>query len=197
MEIYLRGAGVEKMERILNSFGSRGQTAVVRALNRALTGIATDAGRETKRAYPGVKVSDVKRGFYTKRATVTSLIATAKSRGHRQPLILFGARPSKPESRRPAIGASVKVTGTRKRVPGAFAARMSSGHVGLFVRTGTMGRNDDPGQERIKELFTFAVPQAIQWIEEHQGAISDGARDRFEKTLDHEMDRIMQKLGAR
>ena len=196
MEIVIDGSGLEKMERILNSFGSRGKQAVTRALNRALAGVQTDSTKEIRQDYPGVKAGVIKKSFSVRRATKATLIGQARSRGPRMPLIAFGARPNKPESRRPPVGASVKIT-SRKRIPGAFAARMPSGHVGLFKRTGEYGRNGDPDQERIQELFTFAVPQAVEWIEENTGVISEGARDRFAKNLDHEMDRALKELGAK
>jgi len=196
MEIHLSGASLEQIERALSSFGPKGKQAVARALNRALTGVKTDAGKAIRKEYPGAKAGAIKKTFDVKKASKTHLMGMAKSKGHRQPLIAFGARPSRPGSRRPPIGASVKVT-ARKRIKGAFVARTPSGHVGLFVRAGSYGRGGDAGAEKIRELFTFAVPQAAAWIEEHQGAISEGARDRFNKNLEHEMSRVMRDLGAK
>jgi len=194
MKILFDGDTLEKMERVLNSFGPRGKVAVVRALNRALVGVKTDASRQVRQEYPGAKAATVKKSFTVARANKATLIAMARSKGARQPLILFGARPNRPKSKRPPIGASVRVSTTRKTIPGAFAARMPSGHLGLFKRTGEFNSG---GVEKIRELFTFAVPEALAWIEENQGAISDGARRRFVKNLDHEMDRVFQELGAR
>lgn len=196
MEIHLAGSAVEKMDMVLNSFGARGKAAVVRALNRALTGVKTDSSKEIRKQYPGAKAGKIKKTFSVKKASKTNLIGMAKSRSVREPLIHFNARPNKPGTRRPPVGASVQIT-TRKRIKGAFVARMANGHLGLFVRSGRYGRLGDPGKERIQELFTFAVPQAVKWIEENEGAISAGARERFAKNLDHEMNRVMKELGAR
>jgi len=194
MEIFFDGDALEKMERVLNSFGARGKAAVGRALNRALAGVKTDASKHVRQDYPGVKAATVKKSFTVAKANQSALIGTARSKGARQPLILFGARPSKPGSKRPPVGASVRISASRKKIPGAFAARMPSGHLGLFKRTGAFNSG---GVEKIRELFTFAVPEALEWIEENQGAVSEGARDRFVKALDHEMDRAMNELGAK
>ena len=193
MELFIEGSALEKMERVLNSFGPRGKVAVVRALNRALAGIKTDTSKEIRKAYPGFKAAEIKKSFDIKRANKTTLVGMARSRGTRQPLIYFGARPNKPEAKRPAVGASVRIT-SRKRIKGAFVAKMDSGHIGLFIRSGIMGRNGDLAQEQIQELFTFAVPQAVKWIEENQGTISAGVQKRFVKNLDHEMDRVFKEL---
>jgi len=197
MEIHLDGHGLEKINLVLNSFGPKGEAAVTRALNRALDGVKTDISMEMRKRYQGVKAGDIKKTFSVTRASKSNLIGMARSKGAGQRLYLFGARPSKPGGRKPPIGASVQVSSTRKRIKGAFVAKMRSGHIGLFARTGEYGRNGWPFDERIRELFTFAIPQAAAWFEEHQEVVSKGVRERFVKALDNEMDRAMNALGAR
>lgn len=198
VEIYLDDAALKTVEKALATLSGSGMNqALARAVNRAAQGVKTDASREVRKEYPGVKAGPIKKSFSVQRATRGDLTGTARSKGTRQPLILFGARPNKPEGRRPPVGASVQVSNQRKRIRGAFAARMGSGHVGLFVRSGDYGRAGDPDLERIQELFTFAVPQAVALTEERQGAVSEGVSVRFSKTLDHEMSRFLTKMGAR
>lgn len=115
------------------------------------------------------------------------LTAEIKIRGNRLPLIGFGPQPNMPfmGGQRPA-GVSVDIKARRMvrqsfahKGQYAFIAKMASGHIGVFERTGVMGRVPKRGLvqatgsgfkinagrtarlERIQEMFTLAPSQMM------------------------------------
>lgn len=66
----------------------------------------------------------------------------------------------------------------------AFVARMgSTGHIGIFERTGGMTSN---GKDEIEELFGPSVPQMLG-SEDVEKALAEDAMKSFEKDLDHDV----------
>ena len=64
----------------------------------------------------------------------------------------------------------------------AFVARMgSTGHLGIFERTGGMTSND---RDEIEELFGPSVPQMLGH-EDVEKKLAEDAMQSFEKDLDH------------
>lgn len=63
----------------------------------------------------------------------------------------------------------------------AFVARMKTGHVGIFERTGGMTSND---KDEIEELFGPSVPQMLG-SEDVEKTLATEAMASFEKDLDH------------
>lgn len=197
MKIDLSDQVAGKAAQVIKDLGNEGKKAVSKALNQANTGTKTDAARIVRTKY-NLKAGDIKKTFeIDRRATPKSLIASTRSTGSRTPLVAFGARPAQPGGKKPPGGVSVMVGKSRKRVPGSFVAKMKNGHVGVFQRSGDYGRNQDYELEKIEELHTLAVPQAIEWEENAQGKISDLGAARFEKRLDHQVNRALEKLGAK
>lgn len=197
MKIDLSNEIADKAAQAIETLGNEGKKAVAKALNRANAGVKTDASRVVRTRY-NIKAGTIKESFTTgKRASSKGLMASTKSTGSRTPLIAFSASPARPGGRKPPGGVSVKVRNTRKRIPGSFVAKMKNGHVGVFKRSGDYGRNDSGDLEKIEELHTLAVPQAIEWEEKAQGKISDMTAERFDKRLDHEIGRALEKMGAR
>lgn len=70
----------------------------------------------------------------------------------------------------------------------AFVSRMkSTGHTGIYERTGGMTSND---KDEIKELFGPSVPQMLGSSEVAE-KLSAAAMDKFEERLDHEINAIL------
>jgi len=70
----------------------------------------------------------------------------------------------------------------------AFVARMkSTGHVGIYERTGGMTSND---KDEIEELFGPSVPQMLGQ-EEVADKLTKEAMEKFEERLDHEINAIL------
>lgn len=133
--------------------------------------------------------------------------------GKRIPLFRFdGASPSQPTkdtSRRlpvmtgpdhwrlmapglPASGHVLKGT-SPYRFERAFVARMgSTGHTGIYERTGGMTSS---GKDEIEELFGPSVPQMLG-SQEVAKTLVDEAAEKFEERMDHEVLRILSGWGG-
>jgi hypothetical protein len=183
MRIEITGTGLDKAEGFLNAFGSRAKKAVTRSVNRTVAGVRTDVVKEVRQEY-AVNAKTVRSALSVRKATRGSLEAFVDVAGTRLPLIRFAPRPSKPEARRPKAGVSVMVKkGQRKSVSHAFVARMKSGHVGVFQRSGGTSLP-------IEEKYSLAVPQMVA-RDNVRAKLQENALARFEKNLDHEMGREM------
>lgn len=74
----------------------------------------------------------------------------------------------------------------------AFVAKMPSGHIGIFERTGGMTSNQ---KDEIEELFGPSVPQMLG-NEEVRERMAQDAMEKFEERLDHEVLRILNGWGS-
>lgn len=127
--------------------------AHVSACNRVANSVRAQVVRLVRQRYPGFKAAAVRSAMKIARATYSRPRAMVQIRGRRTPLIAFSARQTK-------AGVSVNVR-QRKVIQGAFIATMKSGHKGVFRRTGQFGRGGSPRKERIAELRSLSIPQAV------------------------------------
>lgn len=114
--------------------------AQARALNRAIASAKTAMVRVVSRDM-GLKSGDVSDRIGTEEARPDRLRARLSASYAKIPLIKFGAsgpNPSHGRGRVTAItgGRAAGEVGVRHAIPGAFLATLSSGHVGVFKRTG-------------------------------------------------------------
>ena len=133
------------------ALGRQFPKAASSALNRTAKQAKTQASALVRDRY-NLKKSDLDRNIKVKNSSPSTLNASLRVSGKRQPLIDFGARGTLP-SRRGTVGASVEVVkGRRLNVAGSFLGIMKSGHKGVFIRK---------AQKRlpIKELTGPSVPQ--------------------------------------
>lgn len=179
---------------LLKEFGDLVKPAVMRALNRAADGMPKHitAGILSEYHLPAMRV---RKTFSIRHASMRELITTVRSRSGAMPLYLFGARPSKP-GRNTGAGVAVDVQGRKVVEGGTFVARMKSGHIGVFKRTG------DSPRMPIHELFGPSVPTMIEQMDERSGErfvddIDKEAMRRFDDRIGHEVDYLLKKLGAR
>lgn len=152
--------------------------AHVAACNRAAVSVRAEAVRAVRRRYPGFKASAARATMQIIRATYARPTATVRVRGRRTPLIEFSARQTK-------SGVSVRIR-ARKTVRGAFIATMPSGHRGVFQRTGRFGRRGNPRLEKIAELKTLSLPQALEQ-EQVVGALRGYALERYRIEFEREL----------
>lgn len=188
LDIQIDGTELQQARSVLEAFGRQGRNLVARSLNRAGRGIPTDASREARKEY-NVKAREVKGTFSLFRANSNQLQAGASSKGGPLSLIHFGARPRKPGTRRPKRGVSVQVMGSRAVIPKTFVAQMPGGGTGVFWRR---GKTRLPIDKRLGP----SVPQMLDH-ENVQPDLEEGVRNRFLKTLDHEVDHFLAKKGLR
>lgn len=180
---------LDRAHELLNSLGDTVLPAIVRALNRAADGFPTDAIRSIRGLYH-LPAGRIRKAFSIRHAEVKHPEAVVTVRGRPIPLYLFGARPAQP-GRRPSSGVLVDVMGRKAVDGGTFIARMRSGHVGVFKRTGGAGRLP------MHELFGPAIPTMMTEHEEIEDAAYDGIERRFNGRIDHEVDQLFKRLGLR
>ncbi|VFQ46911.1 phage tail protein [Desulfoluna butyratoxydans] len=192
LKISVEDADTEKLELFLQSYGNKAKSAVCKSLNRAANGVKTDAAKEARTVY-NVKATAVKKTCKLFKATHSNLDASAVFTGEGIPLYAFAPKSSKPNVYVKA-GITVKVKAARKKVRGGFVARMPSGHVGVFKRTGKFGRRKIEELEKFRELKSTSIPQMLN-NPKVKSALQVKAAQRFTKNLDHEMDYLMSKGG--
>jgi hypothetical protein len=164
------------------------QQASARALNKAATSTRAEAARRVKESPLNLKARDIKDQITMERAKAKDglqrMSAVIRVVRKSVPLYLFGAKERKVKSARgPRVGATVKVKTQRKLVSGGFIARMKSGKVGVWKRT---GQTTNKGKERIKQLFSTSVYDVFH----NKGFLSDlgaYARARFKVTFAQEL----------
>lgn len=139
--------------------GRQADKALEAALNRAAELVNAAAPGEIRKAGYGFPVGEIPRALRIERAGPGRLVARVIATGRPIALIKFNARAS-------SSGVSVEVLNGRKTIPGAFIARMPSGHEGVFVRD---GRRQHPPRNRlhkwadlpVRELFGPSVPNGL------------------------------------
>lgn len=138
--------------------------AIARALNRTIRSARTAASREIRNVWK-IRAKDVRAAQSIKPAKRTDLKSALITTGRPLPIMAFGARQTKK-------GISVNIAGQRKYFPGAFKAKMSSGHEGIFARGVYGGNRFAWRSQRLKkwpehdtpitELKTLSVPVATR-----------------------------------
>ncbi|MEI6128267.1 MAG: hypothetical protein WCQ99_17100 [Pseudomonadota bacterium] len=204
----------------LRKMGPEGAEAIARSINRTTQKgksiITADVAKTYNIAEEKVKKTLRKDTAATAQRLEGSIISTSRT----IPLFEFAGLPREPYSGGPRPkGASVNVMGARKWVhqypahPAQFAfiARMASGHVGIFARTGEFGRRPKPKikqtgnvttvrlseskkLEKIGGLYSLSVPKMIE-AEKVYSRIYLGLQELLNIETDKELKKTIKKLG--
>lgn len=188
MEFQTNTAEIKKAIKNIKSVEPATRRAFYSALNRTTQMTRTESSRKIRTEYQ-VKAKDVNKDVIVRRGSVKNLNAELRWRSGNIPLIRFRSSPSKVPERPPRVlKASVKRTGLKK-IPGAFVAKMGSGHVGIFVR---VGKTRLP----IRELYGPAIPVMLNQpgVVDH---LQEFAREKMEQRFDHEVNRQLGKVGEK
>lgn len=145
----------QAFEASARSIGKATETALNQAAQLALDA----APGEIKRVGYGFRTEDVKKALRLERAGGGRLVARVVATGRPIALIRFNARQG-------SGGVTVQVLNGSKAIPGAFIARMPSGHEGVFVRD---QRRTPAARTRgnrwealpVRELFGPSVPNGL------------------------------------
>lgn len=152
------------------------RTAAQRALNTAAKGLKTDAGRELRKRYRGLKLRDVNDLIDIRLASRENLQAVVIARGRPLSLQRFNAGA---KTRRGAGGVWVNVKGTRKFIPHAWVQALQSkggdDYQVIFIRTGK-------GRYPVQALKTIDIPNAMN-IREVRELLDRLVEDRFDKEM--------------
>jgi len=194
---------VREVERVLSGIRNGADTAILRSVNKALTGAKTDMARETAKIL-NLTQKRIKKDIKVKKASKTNLSGRVESTGKPVNLMQFKARQKKK-------GVSVKVLkqGGRKTIPGAFifVGRNQNQLVGWRKKTSTNAQYI--GSEKKKPWMSYgALPrqyrfpieglygpriQDITARDEVINKIEVGAQQRMKKELAHQVQRILDK----
>lgn len=166
-----------RVERILSGIENGVERAVSSAVNRSASFAKTMAARKVASEYT-VKSTDVRNTIQIKKATFSNLEATIKATGHAMQLTKF-----KVNSGKPVLKVSVKKGGGLKPLPGAFKAKMQSGHAGVFKR---LGKKRTP----IEGKYGPSIPTMLG-TNTVTGYVEDLAMKKVAERLDHEIGRIL------
>lgn len=154
-----------------------------KALGRVSEGVKTETSREVRTRY-NIKNQDIKEEVKIRNSGGGKIKIFAK--GPNLPTIKFSPSPNKPTvgKRSKPVKVAVRKGGAKKRIPGAFPAKMRSGHIGIFKRS---AKKSLP----IEEIKSPAVPVMAN-NRDIIKRIEIEAEARMEKRMDHEIKQLLK-----
>jgi hypothetical protein len=117
-----------RVKAMLGGLTGAGTRVTVRATNKTLAGVKTDASSAIREEVTAKKAA-VDKTFKTVKATEANPTAWIASTGIPVPLIDYSARQTTK-----GVSVQVKKSSARKVVPGTFITSMKTGHKGVFWR---------------------------------------------------------------
>ncbi|AMW99314.1 phage tail protein [Rummeliibacillus stabekisii] len=176
---------VKNVQKRLKGIERKAPNAISNALNRTISNLATNMGREVRAVY-SVKASDIKSTLIKRIAKPNALNASIKSKGKVLGLDQFKVSPKTVQPlRKKPIKVAVKKGGL-KPIPKAFVGNVSG--IKVFERV---------SKERlpIRRLYGPSVPQMLKNVGV-QGKLRDQANSKFRERLDHEINRLIERSKA-
>ena len=209
IQIDIDRAPLSRAEKLLAGIEGGVEKAVKSAMHRAVSRLRTESGKVIREKYD-ISQSALRteqninvRYSYKSGSGIT---ASVNFHGYKIPLYRYGgASPKKPTQDtgrlvsamiqghwarvHPGVAAyGHQLKGTSPtRFENAFVAEMSSGHRGIFERTGGVSAS---GNDAIREIFGSSIPQMLG-SEDVQNKLAEKTRENFEDSMDHEITRIL------
>jgi len=198
---------LERMQKLLAGFPNGVEKASRSAMSRAVSHMRTNSAKAIRERYD-ISAANIRanENVSVRYSFQNGIQAAVTFVGRKIPLYRYGgaspAQPSADTSRLvrvmiggqwrtvhpgiPARGHQLKST-SPTQFQGAFVARMESGHVGIFERTGgmTAKRNN-----AIRELMGSSVPQMLGSPEVTE-KLTGQAMAKFEERLEHEINAFL------
>ena len=207
IKVEIDDAKLKRMNQILAGFPGESDKAVKDALSRAVSRLRSSTVKAIKEKYDisaeAVRANQNVSIRYDYKNGVTAFVNFA---GHKIPLYRYGgASPKEPKQdtgrlisakimgrwvrTHPGIAASGhQLKGTPvTQFDSAFVAKMKSGHIGIFKRTGGV---TSEGSDEIREIMGSSVPQMLG-NEEVQEQLAEAAMEKFQERLEDNINRIM------
>ncbi|WP_156816860.1 phage tail protein [Desulfovibrio oxyclinae] len=196
----VRITGADELLRAVQGFEHGGPQVAARALNKTARGAGAHT-RKLLRQLLKLPDKEISGKITIWKANPKSLYAAVIAREKRGvPLIKYPVRPRTPNPKRPpsrGVSVQVKRFGGQKTIPGAFVARMKSGHVGVFKRTGQWSEKQKgyyvgEYREDIRQLYG---PSFVQYLNRGRlrRKLDKYIQRRLETTLRHEINWQIQK----
>lgn len=222
IETRIEPAGIEEIRRRLGGLEDKAPLVLANAINRALTNIRKNMGKQTEARY-NITSAEVRKSIKITQASKRKQQGLVISRASPIALVKFkvspdsrvdysGGRPS-PE----VYMASVEKGGADKPLDGnpkSFIAVMKNGHKGVFTRTGrsgglsrlerkTMVHNSKSRASRgsqhdeiIRQNYGPSIPQMIK-NEQSMEVIRREAQSMLEKRIDAQIAYLLGKGAAK
>jgi len=202
ISIDIASPDIEKRLQALSNVRNGAPRAMMRAINRTLEGMGTDAAEELTSRYI-IKPGEVKRKLNLKdKATTSKLSVSMRSNGRPLRLVKFrtqpnqnpgraGGQPVHAQVKHSRSGNFIRASSNRSN---AFMANFRAGtdsHGGAFVRTGKKTEATSL-RENIRQLHGPGVVQMLDH-EEVREVIQTNAEKRFDTRLDHEINHLLDK----
>ena len=203
------GQSLERAEKMLAGFPGGLDKAIKSAMSRSLSYLRTNSTKEIRKVYAisaaALRTEENIKTRYTYHpgAGVSGYVLFS---GHKIPLYRYaGTSPVQPTQDtgktinalingqwrqvHPGIAAAghQKVNTSPTRFENAFVARMKSGHVGIFERTGGA---TSTGNDALQEFMGSSVPQMVG-SEDVQQTLVDETMKKFDERLEHEINAII------
>lgn len=183
---------VRKPIQAIRNLAEGAPLAIVRALNRSIDSAHVAMGREVARDMK-LKVGDARERIRVEHATLNRQTATLYASPKRLPLADFsatgphGATASNPvPSRGRGRSVSANTGAGRKTYPGAFFARMRSGHVGVFVRAGADRKSRGAWSKNLP-MIELRGASIVRSFRQHQHVGIARAEEQLTKNLRSEL----------
>lgn len=175
-----------RVQQMLHHAPEAAKTATMRAINKTLTGVITDATKEVRNVY-NIKASRVKRNFQTVRATKERLSGKFVSKGDPITLMQFSAKQN-------ARGVSVKImkSGARKTIKHAFIAEGKNNNTLVFHRLQDASGN----MVRRMPIWAMTGPRIEDALAKPavQSRLATKMDDRLKTNCEHEADYMLSQL---
>lgn len=203
------GQSLDRAEQMLAGFPGGLDKAIKSAMSRSLSHLRTNSTKEIRKVYAisaaALRTEENIKTKYTYQPG-QGISGYVLFSGHKIPLYRYdGSSPVQPtQDTSKTINALIngqwrktypgvtaaghqKVSTSPTRFEDAFVARMKSGHVGIFERTGGA---TSTGNDALKELMGSSVPQMVG-NEDVQQALVDETMKKFDERLEHEINVII------
>jgi hypothetical protein len=178
--ITITSKDIGDVERRLDQYSKKAPVVIYRALNRAASGIKTNASKKAREGYR-IKAKDVNQTFSIKKASRGSLGASVTSKSGSIGLEKFRVNATL-EKRPKKFKAAVKKGGSLKEITRGFVASVNG--IKIFSRVGKP-------RLPIDRLFGPPVPQMVN-NKDVRGFVEQQAMDTYQKRLDHEIKRVLE-----
>lgn len=173
---------IDRVNLILGGLKNAPQKAFTGIINRALTTIRSQSGKEVRQTYR-IKQKDItsNQNIGIKRASGGSLEGEIRYAGTLIPLIKFNVNPPQPQQK--AVSVSVLKNGGGKRLLHAYVANLGRYGVGVFER-------ETPIRESSKQLMGPSTAHMVE-NENVLSKVEAAAMETIDKRVEHEITRIL------
>lgn len=205
--ISLEGASLDRAQKLLAGIPDGLHKALKSAISRTTDAVRTHSSKAINSVY-AISATNLRSNVNVKSTLKTSsdsVVGAISFSGTLIPLFRFDVSPKMPTKDRsrteravvagywrkvnpgmPASGHQLKST-ARTRFDNAFIARMTSGHTGMFERTGGLTSS---GGHAIREIMGSSYSQMLANTDVQED-ITAKASETFDKRMDAEINRIL------